>query len=59
MPPPKKGDPGYAEYRDAYNARRRKRRADPEYVARQRDRMRAQDARRKAAEWERRHGEET
>ncbi len=58
MPPPKKGEPGYAEYREAYNARRRKRREDPEYRARYSARQKAQAARRKQEEWERRYGKD-
>lgn len=57
MPPPKKGEPGYEKYREEYNARRRKRREDPEYRARYSARMRAQRARRRAEESERRYGE--
>ena len=30
MPPPKRGEPGYAEYREQYNERRRKRLEDPD-----------------------------
>ncbi|WP_176213524.1 hypothetical protein [Mycobacterium avium] len=48
MAGPKKGEPGYAEYREAYNARRKKRRQDPEYVKRANARAVAQRARRKA-----------
>lgn len=58
MPPPKKGEPGYEEFREQYNARRRKRRKDPEYRARYSERMKAQVERRRAEEWERRHGKE-
>lgn len=48
MPPPKRGEPGYAEYREQYNERRRKRLEDPEYRARYSARKIAQTARRKA-----------
>jgi hypothetical protein len=48
MPPPKRGEPGYAEYREQYNERRRKRLEDPEYRARYSARKMAQTARRKA-----------
>lgn len=47
---PKKGDPGYEEYRKAYNERRNRRRQDPEYVARFNARKRKQYRRRKEAE---------
>lgn len=50
MAGPKKGEPGYAEYRQAYNARRRKRREDREYVERANARAVAQRARRQQAE---------
>lgn len=43
--PPKKGEPGYEEYREAYNARRRKRQEDPEYRERYRARKKASDRR--------------
>jgi len=56
MPPPKKGEPGYEEYREKYNARRRKRREDPEYRARYSARMRAQRQRRREEVSERRYG---
>lgn len=45
---PARDDPKYQAYKDAYNARRRKRRQDPEYVKRANARARAQVARRKA-----------
>lgn len=48
MPHPRKGEPGYEEYREAYNARRRKRRENPEYVAKQNERWADQEKRRKA-----------
>lgn len=48
MANPKPGDAGYDEYRKKYNARRRKRREDPEYVKRANARARTQVARRKA-----------
>jgi hypothetical protein len=49
MPPPKRGEPGYAEYREQYNERRRKRLEDPEHRARYSARMIAKrlDARQK------------
>lgn len=47
--PPKKGEPGYSEYREAYNARRRKRKEDPEYYAQYQARRKAQAARKKKA----------
>lgn len=50
MAGPNKGEPGYAEYREAYNARRRKRREDREYVERANARAVQQRARRKEAE---------
>lgn len=56
MPPPKKGEVGYAEFRAAYNARRRRRREDPDYRARAYERRKAQKARRK--ELEKQHGKE-
>ncbi|GAB4967041.1 hypothetical protein MAHJHV54_48340 [Mycobacterium avium subsp. hominissuis] len=56
---PARDDPNYQAYKDAYNARRRKRRSDAEYMARSRKRWAAQKERRKAAEWERRHGKES
>lgn len=45
---PARDDPKYQAYKDAYNARRRKRREDPEYVKRANARARAQIARRRA-----------
>lgn len=45
---PARDDPKYQERKDAYNARRRKRREDPEYVQRAKVRRAAQIARRKA-----------
>ncbi|SLI70574.1 Uncharacterised protein [Mycobacteroides abscessus subsp. abscessus] len=48
MANPKPGDAGYDDYREKYNARRRKRRQDPEYVKRANARARAQVTRRKA-----------
>lgn len=50
-------DPNYQAYKDAYNARRRKRRSDPDYMARSRERWAAQKARREAEK--RRHDKET
>ncbi len=47
MPHPKPGDAGYAQYREEYNARRRKRRKDPEYRRRQNARMKVQAQRRR------------
>jgi hypothetical protein len=62
MPPPKKGDPGYAEYREAYNARRDRRMQDPDYkaetIARQRASKARLKARRKAEQLEIRYDEE-
>lgn len=62
MPPPKKGDPKYPEYLKGFNERRRKRRENPEYKAKEVARQRASRQRRreqqKAAEWERRYGKE-
>lgn len=46
--PPKKGEPGYAEYRERYNARRRKRFQDPEYEQREKSLMKQRRERRKA-----------
>lgn len=48
MPPPRKGDPGYAEYRKAYNERRRRRLQDPDFKAKEVARQRASKARLKA-----------
>ncbi len=49
--PPKKGEPGYEEYRRAYNARRDKRKQDPEYAARYATRNKARhDAKRRQAQ---------
>lgn len=47
---PKRSDPDYQACKDAYNARRRARRADPEHMARSIERWKAQKARRKKAE---------
>lgn len=62
MPAPKKGEPGYEEYRAKYNARRKLRQVDPAYMERYRLRKAASVARvkerRKAEEWERRHGKD-
>lgn len=62
MPPPKKGEPGYAKHREQYNERRRKRQEDPDYMARYLARKRASDqrvrARRNAEQLEIRYGEE-
>lgn len=59
---PARDDPDYRKKVDAYNERRRKRREDPAYKANEVARQRASQARlkerRKAEEWERRHGEE-
>lgn len=55
---PARDDPNYQAYKDAYNARRRKRRSDPEYMARSLERWAAQRERRKAKELENRHGKE-
>jgi len=38
---PNKGEPGYAEWRVKYNARRKKRLEDPEYKAKERARQKA------------------
>lgn len=46
--PPKKGEPGYAEYREAYNARRRKRFQDPEYEQREKALIKQRREKRKA-----------
>ena len=59
MPWPAKDDPHYQAYKDAYNERRRKRRSDPEYMARSRERWAAQKERRKAEEMERRYGKDS
>ncbi len=59
MPRPKKGEPGYTEYREAYNARRRKRKEDPEYRARYSARRRAQLAGMTLEEWERLHDKQS
>lgn len=48
MPPPRKGEPGYAEYRKAYNERRHRRLLDPDYRAETTARQRASKARLKA-----------
>jgi hypothetical protein len=48
MPPPRKGEPGYAEYRQEYNERRRRRLLDPDYKAKEVARQRASKARLKA-----------
>ena len=48
MPPPRRGDPGYAEYRKAYNERRRRRLSDPDYKAETIARQRASKARLRA-----------
>lgn len=48
MPKPKKGEPGYLEYRAAYNARRRARFENPEYKAAEKERMRERAAVRRA-----------
>lgn len=45
MPPPKKGEPGYAEYRQAYNERRRRRLQDPDFKAKEVARQKASKAR--------------
>ncbi|MGV9800497.1 hypothetical protein ACWDTP_20865 [Mycobacterium sp. NPDC003449] len=50
---PKRGEPGYEKYREKYNARRRRRRADPEY--RERERLKFAEQRRRRKE---RQGEE-
>lgn len=55
---PARDDPNYQAYKDAYNARRRKRRSDPEYMARSRERWAAQKERREAEERKPRHGKE-
>lgn len=47
MVKPKNGEPGYIEYRAAYNARRRARFQDPEYKAAEKERMRERAARRR------------
>lgn len=57
MPPPKKGEPGYVEFRQAYNDRRRRRRQDPEYRARELERWAVQKGLR-TEERERRHDKE-
>lgn len=43
---PKKDDPNYQKFVDSYNERRRKRREDPEYMARSKERWKAQKERR-------------
>lgn len=48
---PNRNDPNYHEFVDAYNARRRARRADPEYRAKEREAMRER-ARKRAAKKE-------
>lgn len=58
MPWPKPDDPNYQAYKDAYNARRRARRSNPEYMAKSRERWAAQAERRKQEEWERRYGKD-
>ncbi|SKI02257.1 hypothetical protein [Mycobacteroides abscessus] len=62
MPPPKKGDPGYEKYLGEFNERRRRRRQDPDYKAKETARQKASKARlaerRKQDEWERRHGKD-
>ncbi|BBZ37099.1 hypothetical protein MCNS_01620 [Mycobacterium conspicuum] len=59
---PTRDDTDYRKKVDAYNARRRKRREDEAYKAKETARQRASKARlaerRKAEEWERRHGKE-
>lgn len=50
---PARDDPNYQAHKDAYNARRKKRRAAPEYRERERERWAAQKERR-----ERRRGKE-
>ncbi|ETZ93309.1 hypothetical protein L828_3198 [Mycobacteroides abscessus MAB_030201_1061] len=52
MPIPKKGEPGYDEYREKYNARRRARRADPEYLAKEREAVNRRRRGRRARERE-------
>lgn len=41
MAGPKRDEPGYQEYREKYNARRRKRREDPAYKAMEEARKKA------------------
>lgn len=41
MPHPRKGEDGWDEYRQAYNARRRARRENPEYKAMEEARKKA------------------
>lgn len=59
---PARDDPDYTKKVNAYNARRRKRREDAAYKAKETARQRASKARlaerRKGEEWERRHGKE-
>lgn len=45
MPPPKKGEPGYADYRKAFNERRRRRLQDPAFKAKEVARQKASKAR--------------
>ncbi|BBY94290.1 hypothetical protein MGALJ_39590 [Mycobacterium gallinarum] len=49
MAHPKKGEEGYAEYLEKSNERRRIRRADPEYLAKEKRRWARQTAKREAA----------
>jgi len=63
MAGPKRGEPGYAEYRAAYNERRDRRLQNPEYraetIARQRASKARLKARRKAEQLEIQYDEES